>query len=345
MSSFWPRRNLGNAEMWGREVERREGKLRTAFSVRDAGLQGSSRYFASSAQEMSLRNVQIRDALNAVPLPISDSVTTSAYSVTNTWATVLSAEVEVPSSATGVNLAAFGFAQFDEAESSGIAQFQWPFDPSTITSEYGMRFDPVTGVWSMHNGIDFSFTGILGTNVVAPGTGTVEFTGFQVERGNWVQLVHPGGLRTRYYHLQFPSPLSPGTAVTKGVTVIGQVGNTGASTGPHLHWETLVNATTRMNPRDFMALYGTTTGGIAQRVFGRVVIDGVPGPELTFPPVQGSGTSSAPRQWTRPLFSLTWTPPPGILLIALQLRSSVGPVEMVNTPLATLTLTGSITRG
>lgn len=327
--------------MWGREVERREAKLVSAFSRGGASLNGFSRYSAVSAQELSLRGEGIRQALSIVPLPLSDSVFTSGYVVSNTWANVLTARFIVPTDAVAVNLSAFGFAQFDEVSSSP-AQFQWPFDPSTITSEYGMRFDPITGNWTMHNGIDFSFTGILGTNILAPGSGTVEFTGFQVERGNWVQLVHPGGLRTRYYHLRFASPLSPGASVTKGVTILGQVGSTGASTGPHLHWETLINATTRINPRDFMALYGVSTGA-PQRVWGRVVIDGQAGSELTFPPVQGSGT--APRQWTRPVFSRTWEPAPGEVSVSLQLRSSVGPVPIINTPIATLTLTGSISRG
>lgn len=104
-----------------------------------------------------------------------------------------------------------------------------------ITSEFNpRRLHPITGQSRPHNGRDFAAR--RGTPVVAATDGTVVHAG---RRGSWGRLVvlrHGNGLQTRYAHLRSISGLSPGDTVRRG-QVIGRVGTTGLSTGPHLHFE------------------------------------------------------------------------------------------------------------
>lgn len=130
--------------------------------------------------------------------------------------------------------------------------FMYPFDPSTtdpVLGVFGMRLNPVTGVWAMHNGQDFSVAG--GSSIPAAGDGTVSATGFGSGPGNYIILDHGSGITTHYFHMQAPSPLSVGDPVEMGDT-IGAVGTTGSSTGNHLHWEVHVNGSP-VDPALFMA--------------------------------------------------------------------------------------------
>lgn len=136
---------------------------------------------------------------------------------------------------------------------TGSGEFAWPFDLSTVSKEYD-PLDP--GYDNGHLGIDFGIGS--GTPIPASTGGTVLANGWDDERGWYVILDHGTrgayALTTRYYHLNVQSPLAEGSAVTKGQT-IGNVGSTGMSTGPHLHFETRRNGDA-MNPRTFMSIYG-----------------------------------------------------------------------------------------
>ncbi|MCG8460592.1 MAG: M23 family metallopeptidase [Holophagales bacterium] len=106
-----------------------------------------------------------------------------------------------------------------------------------FTSAYGMRKDPFTGRRAMHHGIDISAP--FGREVVAPGDGMVIKAGRAAGYGNVVYLSHGFGVTTRFGHLSKVS-VEVGQKVERG-DVLGKVGNTGRSTGIHLHYEVRVN--------------------------------------------------------------------------------------------------------
>lgn len=101
-----------------------------------------------------------------------------------------------------------------------------------VTSAYGQRRDPFTGEPEFHAGLDLAAP--LGTPVRAAGDGTVAFSGRRGDAGNLVEIAHPDGTRTRYAHLDGTS-VRAGEAVRAG-QIVGAVGSTGRSTGPHLHF-------------------------------------------------------------------------------------------------------------
>jgi peptidase M23-like protein/cell shape-determining metallopeptidase Csd3-like protein len=112
-----------------------------------------------------------------------------------------------------------------------------PLDGARITSGFGMRYHPISGFTRMHQGVDFAAP--VGTPVVAAADGTVVAVGPRNAYGRTVELRHPGGTETLYAHLSSFAPgLAPGQQVRQG-QVIGRVGNSGLSSGPHLHYETL----------------------------------------------------------------------------------------------------------
>ena len=105
------------------------------------------------------------------------------------------------------------------------------------TSNFGNRTDPYTGVRQMHSGIDIASE--IGRTIVAPGDGLVTFSGVRGAYGNVVVLDHGSGLTTIYAHMD-KSEVNVGQALKRGVR-IGAVGNSGRSTGPHLHYEIRFN--------------------------------------------------------------------------------------------------------
>ncbi len=103
-----------------------------------------------------------------------------------------------------------------------------------ITSSFGYRTNPVTGIYSLHRGIDIRAS--RGTPILASMDGTVIANAYDSELGWYVDIEHPGGhVMTRYQHMDSQSPVEVGTTVSQG-DVIGYVGTTGSSTGYHLHF-------------------------------------------------------------------------------------------------------------
>jgi murein DD-endopeptidase MepM/ murein hydrolase activator NlpD len=111
--------------------------------------------------------------------------------------------------------------------------FTMPVAGAHITSGFGMRFHPILGFSRMHQGVDLAAP--YGTPIVAASDGVVRFAGWHGGHGNFVQIAHAGGLGTGYGHMS-RFVVAPGTAVQQG-QLIGYVGTTGLSTGPHLHFE------------------------------------------------------------------------------------------------------------
>lgn len=109
-----------------------------------------------------------------------------------------------------------------------------------LTSGFGMRYHPLLNSRKMHTGIDWACD--PGTPVLAAGNGTIEEIGRKGYYGNYIRIRHANGYHTTYGHMRkFASGLSPGMKVRQG-QVIGYVGSTGLSSGPHLHFEVLVNS-------------------------------------------------------------------------------------------------------
>jgi murein DD-endopeptidase MepM/ murein hydrolase activator NlpD len=102
-----------------------------------------------------------------------------------------------------------------------------------VSSGFGIRNDPFTGGLAMHEGLDF--TAMSGTTVVATAKGTVTRSGWDFGYGNVVEVQHAEGFATRYAHLS-KRLVQVGDVVERG-GVLGEVGSTGRSTGPHLHYE------------------------------------------------------------------------------------------------------------
>ncbi len=110
-----------------------------------------------------------------------------------------------------------------------------PMDASKLTSRFGMREHPILGFSALHAGVDFSAA--TGTPILAAGTGKVSMAGFNGGYGLYVKLQHTQDVATAYAHMSRLGPgIKPGVSVRQG-QVIGFVGSTGMSTGPHLHYE------------------------------------------------------------------------------------------------------------
>ena len=108
-----------------------------------------------------------------------------------------------------------------------------PINKGWISSRYGKRNDPFTGKPDFHKGIDLA--GREGADVIAVGSGVVMWSGKRFGYGNMVEINHGNGYITRYGHNK-ENVVKVGDTVKKG-QVIAQMGNTGRSTGPHVHFE------------------------------------------------------------------------------------------------------------
>jgi murein DD-endopeptidase MepM/ murein hydrolase activator NlpD len=110
-----------------------------------------------------------------------------------------------------------------------------PIDGARLSSTFGIRKHPILGYNKMHRGVDFAAS--KGTSVFAGGNGTIEFAGKNGGYGNYIRIRHNNEYKTAYAHLLgFKKGISTGIRVNQG-NVIGYVGSSGRSTGPHLHYE------------------------------------------------------------------------------------------------------------
>lgn len=139
-----------------------------------------------------------------------------------------------------------------------------PVDGARMSSGYGMRRHPIQGYNRMHKGIDFAAP--TGTPIYAAGDGVIERIGRNGGYGNYIRIRHNGQLHTAYAHMsRFANGMGSGKRVRQG-EVIGYVGSTGNSTGPHLHYEVLVNGA-HVNPRGMNLPTGEILEGEHLRLF------------------------------------------------------------------------------
>ena len=114
-----------------------------------------------------------------------------------------------------------------------------PVATGIMRSGFGARNHPLLGYFKMHTGVDWAAP--LGTAIYASGNGTIDKVGWESGYGKYVRIKHANGYETAYGHMTaFSRATQPGARVRQG-QVIGYVGSTGLSTGPHVHYEILVN--------------------------------------------------------------------------------------------------------
>ena len=120
-----------------------------------------------------------------------------------------------------------------------------PISGARLSSSYGMRKHPISGYNRMHKGVDFAAP--TGTPIIAAGSGVVTRSGWNGSYGRYIRIRHNSTYDTAYAHMsRIARGVTPGARVEQG-QVIGYVGSTGRSTGPHLHYEILVN-NRKVNP-------------------------------------------------------------------------------------------------
>jgi murein DD-endopeptidase MepM/ murein hydrolase activator NlpD len=148
---------------------------------------------------------------------------------------------------------AFRYYRFEPKDESGAAEYyddagrsmrkfliRTPVPNGIFTSGFGMRFHPVLGYTRPHTGVDW--TAAIGTPILAAGNGTILTAERSPSYGNHIEIQHANGYVTTYSHMSgFARGISNGTRVRQG-QVIGYLGQTGLATGPHLHYEVIVNS-------------------------------------------------------------------------------------------------------
>lgn len=133
-----------------------------------------------------------------------------------------------------------------------------PIHGARVSSRYGMRRHPVLGYSRMHKGVDFAAR--TGTPILAAGSGVITYRGRKGGYGNYVRIKHDSKYSTAYAHAsKFNNKFKKGSRVKQG-DVIAYVGTTGRSTGPHLHFEVMVDGK-QTNPSKFKATSGTRLQG------------------------------------------------------------------------------------
>jgi len=138
-----------------------------------------------------------------------------------------------------------GFVEYFDEQGKGVRKplMRTPIDGARLSSSFGMRRHPILGYSKMHTGVDFAAP--TGTPIYAAGDGIVRYAGRKGGYGNYVQIRHNGEFATAYAHMS-RILVRNGARVHQG-DVIGRVGTTGRSTGPHLHYEIIRNGQ-KVNP-------------------------------------------------------------------------------------------------
>ena len=157
------------------------------------------------------------------------------------------------------------FNHFDKrGHSAKKALMRTPINGARLSSGYGTRRHPILGFNKMHRGVDFAAP--IGTPILAAGSGIIVYRARNGAYGNYVRIRHNSVYSTAYAHLsKFSRSLTKGSRVRQG-QVIGYVGTTGRSTGPHLHYEILKRGR-QTNPMRVKMPSGTRLSGSALKQF------------------------------------------------------------------------------
>ncbi len=158
-----------------------------------------------------------------------------------------------------------GKGHFDKnGKSSQKALMKTPINGARLSSPFGMRKHPIDGFNKMHRGTDFAAP--MGTPIMASGNGVVKKAGWCGGGGNCVVIKHNSTYQTVYAHMsKFANGIRSGVRVKQG-QVIGFVGSTGKSTGPHLHYEVIVNGE-KINSQTLKLPSGKTLKGDERKLF------------------------------------------------------------------------------
>jgi len=161
-----------------------------------------------------------------------------------------------------------GFIDYFNREGKNVKKsiLKTPLDGARLSSNFGMRKHPISGFNKMHKGIDFAAP--KGTPVYAGGNGVVEMAGVNGGYGKYIRIRHNNEYKTAYAHLSsFKKRIKKGVRVNQG-EVIGYVGSTGKSTGPHLHYE-IIYQNKQINPLTLKLPSGKILKGIELERFNK----------------------------------------------------------------------------
>tara|TARA_A100001011_G_scaffold278199_1_gene287970 strand:+ start:2461 stop:3762 length:1302 start_codon:yes stop_codon:yes gene_type:complete len=140
-----------------------------------------------------------------------------------------------------------GFIDYFNKDGKNVKKsiLKTPLDGARLSSNFGMRKHPILGYNKMHKGVDFAAP--TGTPIYAGGNGVIEYIGNNGGYGKYIRIRHNNEYKTAYGHMSgFKKGLSKGARVNQG-EIIGYVGSTGRSTGPHLHYE-IIFQNKQINP-------------------------------------------------------------------------------------------------
>ncbi len=144
------------------------------------------------------------------------------------------------------------------------------YQNARISSPFGRRRHPILKAWKIHWGVDYAAP--KGSAIFAGGDGVVQVAKYNGSYGKYIKIKHNSEYSTAYAHMNgFAKGIRPGVRVKQG-QVIGYVGNTGRSTGPHLHYEVIRNGK-RVNPRTIKAATGNNLAGQDLHRFKKQVAD------------------------------------------------------------------------
>ena len=133
-----------------------------------------------------------------------------------------------------------------EGKNAQKSLMKTPIDGARLSSSFGMRKHPISGYNKMHKGLDFAAP--KGTPIYAAGNGVIEYVGKNGGYGNYIRIRHNSSYKTAYAHLsKYKKGIYKGLRVNQG-EIIGYVGSTGISTGPHLHYE-VIYMNKQINPK------------------------------------------------------------------------------------------------
>jgi murein DD-endopeptidase MepM/ murein hydrolase activator NlpD len=149
-------------------------------------------------------------------------------------------------------------------ESARKALMRTPINGARLSSGYGMRKHPILGYSKKHHGLDFAAA--RGTPILAAGDGVIEVAGRNGAYGKYIRIRHNGTYSTAYAHMNgYAKGMKKGKRVRQG-QIIGYVGSTGRSTGPHLHYEVLKDRT-QINPMNLKLPTGLKLQGLELAAF------------------------------------------------------------------------------
>jgi len=207
-------------------------------------LQAAKRFQSSLSQSLSLLGInQTNDSSNT---SVNNSDLSSLFDIKNAATGSIRESTDVKDLTAYLDGAVQPIEQIGKMLENQNTLFKeipsiWPVsNPNAhISMAFGPNIHPITGQWYIHKGLDFS-TWRSGDPVIATADGQVVTVGFDASFGNYIIIKHKHGIYTRYAHLS-KSCVSKGQFVEQR-DVIGYIGNTGVTTGPHLHYEVHIGA-------------------------------------------------------------------------------------------------------